>query len=45
MSTLKGASPLNGDQMWTFKLILNNGRGTFTYKIALRFLNTWGLIS
>ena len=36
MSTLKGASLLNGDQMWTFKLILNNGRGTFTYNIALR---------
>ena len=36
MSTLKGASLLNSDQMWTFKLILNNGRGTFTYKIALR---------
>ena len=36
MSTLKGASLLNSDQMWTFKLILNNGRGTFTYNIALR---------
>ena len=36
MSTLKGASLLNGDQMWTSKLILNNGRGTFTYNIALR---------